>query len=104
METSQHKCKLCGNNIGLGEPKEARWCEDCREGIELISYLKENMLPINEETILDNIDKFMTESSVERFIFNSDGMERYLDLNYSLKQYERIKNRSNIIRRKLKLA
>jgi len=104
MGTSQHKCKLCGNNIGLGESKEARWCEDCREGIELISYLKENLLPINEETILDNIDKFMTESSVERFIFNSDGMERYMDLNYSLQQYERIKNRSTIIRRKLKLT
>ena len=104
MGAKQHKCKLCGKNIGLGESKEARWCEDCREGIQLISYLKENLLPINEETILNNIERFMTDSSVERFLFRSDGMERYLDLNYSLEQYERIKNRSTVLRRKLKIT
>jgi hypothetical protein len=103
MGANKHKCKLCGKNIGLGESENARWCEDCREGMELISYLKENLLPITEETILNNIERFMTEPSIERFIFNSDGMERYMDLNYSLEQYERIKNRSMILRRKLKI-
>lgn len=103
MEHNKHKCKLCGLHYGLNDTPEERWCEDCRGGMELITYLRDNLLPINEETILNNIDRFMTDSNVERFIHNSDGMEKYLDLNYSIEQYEKIKLRSDRIRKKLKL-
>ena len=104
MEDKHKKCKLCGLRFGLNDDPGERWCEDCRGGMELISYLRDNLLPINEETILNNIEKFMTDNPTEKFIFNSDGMERYMDLNYSIEQYERIKSRSERIKKKLKLA
>jgi len=104
MEDKHKKCKLCGLHFGLNDDPSERWCEDCRGGMELISYLRDNLLPINEETILNNIEKFMTDNPTEKFIFNSDGMERYMDLNYSIEQYERIKSRSERIKKKLKLA
>ena len=104
MEHKENKCKLCGMQVGLNHKSGERWCEDCRDGMKLITYLRDKMLPINEETILDNIDKFMTDSNVNRFIYTSDGMEKYLELNYSIEQYEKIKLRSNRIRAKLKLT
>lgn len=101
MKNQKNKCKLCGDSLLKGETH--RWCEDCKGGIELITYLRENLIPINEETIIENIDKFMIDFPFDKTSAEADGMEKYLDLNYSIEQYEKIKGRSEKIRKKLKL-
>jgi hypothetical protein len=102
MEDDKNRCKLCGSKFGLNDDPTQRWCEDCKDGIELISYLRDNLIPINEKTILDNIDKFVSEP-ISETLFESGELDRYLDLNYSLKQYEKIKLRSIRIRNALRL-
>ncbi len=101
MKDQKNRCKLCGGSLVKSE--NYKWCEDCRGGIELITYLRENLIPINEETIADNIDKFIIDFPFDKTSFESSEMERYLDLNYSIEQYEKIKIRSERIRKKLKL-
>ncbi len=103
MEDDKKCCKLCGKKIKSIDDTEYIWCEECRSGVELISFLKDNMLPIDEKTILDNIDNFITDRSIEDFLFNPTSLEKYIDLNYSLEQYEKIKSRTDAIRKKLKL-
>lgn len=103
MEKPNNKCKLCGSRIKNQKESNQRWCEDCKGGIELISYLRDNFIPITEETIINNIEKFMVERPIEEFIYGSNKVEKYLELNYSVEQYEKIKARSNRIRKKLKL-
>lgn len=102
MEDDKRKCKLCGSNFGLNDDSKERWCEDCRDGIDLISYLRDNLIPINEETILNNIDKFVSEP-ISETLFESGELDRYLDLNHSIKEYEKIKVRSRRIRQTLRL-
>ena len=103
MENSKNKCKLCGKSFKLEDDQTYAWCGECSDGIELISFLKDNMLPIDEKTILENIDKFITNRSVDDFIFNPTSLDMYVDLNYSIEQYEKIKGRTETIRKKLKL-
>lgn len=103
MEDDKKCCKLCGKKINSIDNTEYIWCEECRSGVDLISFLKDKMLPIDEKTILDNIDNFITDRSIEDFLFNPTSLEKYIDLNYSLEQYEKIKNRTDAIRKKLKL-
>jgi hypothetical protein len=101
MKDQKNRCKLCGGSLAKSETH--KWCEDCRGGIELITYLRENLIPINEETIAENIDKFIVDFPFDKTSVESSEMERYLDLNYSIEQYEKIKSRSERIRKKLKL-
>jgi hypothetical protein len=103
MEDDKKCCKLCGKRMGLTEDTDHIWCAECTNGIGLISFLKDKMLPIDEKTILDNIDSFITSGSIEDFLFNPTSLDKYIDLNYSLEQYEKIKSRSQTIRKKLKI-
>lgn len=103
MKDDKNSCKLCGKKMGLEDDTSYAWCEECRSGIELISFLKDKMLPIDEKTILDNIDSFIINKSIEDFMFNPSSLEKYIDLNCSLEQYEKIKSRSEAIRKKLKI-
>jgi hypothetical protein len=103
MKDDKKSCKLCGKKLNSIDSTEYIWCEECRNGVDLISFLKDKMLPIDEKTILDNIDNFITDRSIEDFLFNPTSLEKYIDLNYSLEQYEKIKSRTDAIRKKLKL-
>ena len=103
MKDDKKSCKLCGKKLNSIDSTEYIWCEEGRNGVDLISFLKDKMLPIDEKTILDNIDSFITDRSIEDFLFNPTSLEKYIDLNYSLEQYEKIKSRTDAIRKKLKL-
>tara|TARA_B100000963_G_scaffold334854_1_gene328429 strand:- start:6854 stop:7171 length:318 start_codon:yes stop_codon:yes gene_type:complete len=103
MKDNKNKCKLCGKKLSLEDDTNHKWCEECRNGFELISFLKDKMLPIDEKTILDNIDNFIINKSIDDFVFNPSSLEKYIELNGSLEQYEKIKSRSKAIRKKLKI-
>jgi hypothetical protein len=95
MRDRHNLCKLCGLRFDLSKSLSANLCRKCRDEVESIFHFKNNLVPVNKETIFNNLDGFIA-SPIE--------IEAYLDLNYSIEQYERFKLRSKRIKKKLKLA
>jgi hypothetical protein len=95
MGDRHNLCKLCGLRFDLNKSLSANLCKKCRDEVESIFHFKNNLVPVNREIIFNNLDRFIA-SPIE--------VEAYLDLNYSIEQYERLKLRSERIKKKLKLA
>jgi len=103
MAKNKHKCKMCGINMSKTEIPNLGYCSDCEDSLEIIKYLKDYSIDIDEDSLYNNINAIIDEADLDSLYSKLDKVEHYFEMEYSIEKIEVIKERLSILKTILKI-